>query len=576
MVGDAAGPDGFLSTQGFGERAGTFGIVLTEVHRGRRGRCVAQIVAQGREHGTAGERMAGAGVSNPMRSRAARLFCKDRISPRRIWSAFGEKPHYAPQACTGHAVSVVVAETGEDRLVRISARSRCGSTPFEPYQSGASPACRLHRSVGGTVRHGHRTEYRPIRHRRAHVLTTPSHHRNRGIEIALTTRNEPPSSRALVLQQELARVRPALDAFARAAFGPNVYQETPYLRGLLFSSGCQTGGAQSQTLPDWLDVTPARAPGNSGLFLRDVFTRVLPPDREPSRPVERPSRSRLALRRLTLAGWLVTCVAVGLMMTASFVDDVRTVELIRRDYPAHPRFTGELTRDVATLERIGRAIVGVERCDERRLVRTISDATPVGRLEAELKRRYVAHYRRSIEPSADRLFFDETDRTSDAQTANDSDVAVRIRNLVRYINLMQARRRGADRETLARMPAPTAVRTLDDDGLSLRIDALTVDRIAWSAPNDHALTGRIASAQAQLEQLAYRDPDGSWLLVAARAARRVDGAQPDAHRLLARHRPARTAPHAARRARSRRADGRTSSRDRRVPRRNGAGGREPA
>ncbi|MCU9952188.1 type VI secretion system protein ImpL [Burkholderia sp. BKH01] len=364
------------------------------------------------------------------------------------------------------------------------------------------------------------------------------------LRVASAAHGEPPSPRTLMLPHEFARLRPALDAFVRAAFGPNIYQETPYLRGLLFASGRQTGGAPSLTLPDLLDAAPARAPGDAGLFLHDVFSRVLPGDRDASQPVERPSRSRLTLRRAALAAWLFACAAIGLLMSASFIGDMRTVELIHRDYPAHPRFTGELARDAATLERIGRVIVDVERHDERRLVRRlappIADATPVGRLEAELKRRYVAHYRRSIEPAVDRLFFGEPDDASNAHAAYDGDAASRIRNLVRYVNLMQARRSGADRESLARMPAPALARapqrdgappsdgaggtkdTYDTheastardfgDGLSPRIGALTIDQIAWSAPDDGALHARIATMQAQLERLAYRDPDGAWLL----------------------------------------------------------------
>ncbi|WP_306795614.1 type VI secretion system protein [Burkholderia sp. GbtcB21] len=364
------------------------------------------------------------------------------------------------------------------------------------------------------------------------------------LRVALAARGEPPSLRALMLQHELARLRPALDTFVRAAFGPNVYQETPYLRGLLFASGRQRGGAPSLTLPDWLDAAPGRAPSDAGLFLHDVFARVLPGDRDASLPVERPSRSRLTLWRAALAAWLFACAAAGLLMSALFVSDIRTVELIRRDYPAHPRFTGELARDAATLERIGRVIADVERLDEQRLVRRliprIADATPVGRLEAELKRRYVAHYRRSIEPAADRLLFGEPDEASDARAADDSDTASRIRNLVRYVNLMQAHLRGADRETLARMPAPVLTRALERDGAppadeagSMNdasaardrgnepppsIGALTVKRIAWSAPDDGALHARIASLQAQLERLAYGNPDSAWLLALPNAS----------------------------------------------------------
>ncbi|KVP81048.1 type VI secretion system protein ImpL [Burkholderia ubonensis] len=329
------------------------------------------------------------------------------------------------------------------------------------------------------------------------------------LRTAQMMRDEPPSPRALMLPQELERVRPALDVFAHAAFGPNAYQETPYLRGLLFTSGRQSGGARSLTLPDWLDTAPVCPVDGAGLFLYDVFARVLPGDRDASRPVERPRRSRLTLRRLGLTVWLLACVTAGLLMTDSFIDDRQTVELIRHDYPAHPRFAGDPEGDARMLERIGRVIAEVDRYNERLFLRQMADATPVGRLAADLKVRYVARYRQSIEPFADRLFFGESDST---------DVALRIRNLVHYVNLMQARQHGADRATLALMSAPMIICAPDNgacdhgDGLSPRLTALAVSHVAWSTPDDSALAARIAAAQVQLERLAYRDPNGAWLL----------------------------------------------------------------
>ncbi len=91
------------------------------------------------------------------------------------------------------------------------------------------------------------------------------------------------------------------------------------------------------------------------------------------------------------------------------------------------------------------------------------------------------------------------------------------------MNLIQARQRGATLATLARMPAPTVVGSRPGgvagngterpgDDLSPLLDALTVSHIAWSAPDDGALASRAGAAQARLEQLAYRDPNGAWLL----------------------------------------------------------------
>ncbi|KML54617.1 type VI secretion system protein ImpL [Burkholderia cepacia] len=335
----------------------------------------------------------------------------------------------------------------------------------------------------------------------------------------LTAHGDLPPPRALLLPNELARLRPSLDVFVRAAFGPNVYQETPYLRGLLFASGRQMGGAHSLTLPDWLDATPRRNTDDAGLFLHDIFACVLPRDRHASRPVERASRWRLTTRRLGLTAWLMACVTAGLLMTASFVSNVQTVDLIRRTYPTHLRFTGEPERDAAALSKISHVVALVERHRSSWFMRWMS-VTPVDKLETDLKRRYVARYRQTIEPVSDRLLYGQSDNARD-RNASDSAIAAdtaprtaaRIVNLVRYVNLVQAHLRGADREELNRMPAPTIVdmpgRT---DDLSPLLAELIVSYIAWSAPGDDALAKRVAAAQAKLEDLAYDDRNWSWLL----------------------------------------------------------------
>ncbi|WP_407655379.1 type VI secretion protein IcmF/TssM N-terminal domain-containing protein, partial [Burkholderia alba] len=196
------------------------------------------------------------------------------------------------------------------------------------------------------------------------------------LRTTLWARGGPPSPGALLLPHELARLRPPLDTFARAAFGPNVYQETPYLRGLLFASGRQTGGARSSTLPEQLDAAPLHRPEDAGLFLHDVFARLLPRDRDASRPVEQPSRRRRTTRRIGLAAWLLACVGIGSWMTAWFVVDVRTIELLRQAYPAHPRYTGDPARDAATLDRIARALAAIDRPDGPRFPRRLAGATP--------------------------------------------------------------------------------------------------------------------------------------------------------------------------------------------------------
>ncbi len=122
--------------------------------------------------------------------------------------------------------------------------------------------------------------------------------------------------------QQLAAGKPSLAAFVEALFTENVYQDTPILRGVYFTSGTQEGRVVDRVMTAMAEafgIRPAVAEAEPVLeaksyFLRDVFSRVLFPDQGIA------FRSARAVRRDTVRRWAVTgAAAVAVVLCAVFL-----------------------------------------------------------------------------------------------------------------------------------------------------------------------------------------------------------------------------------------------------------------
>jgi type VI protein secretion system component VasK len=89
--------------------------------------------------------------------------------------------------------------------------------------------------------------------------------------------------RALGFPHELEAVAKSLAVLLRSAFAPSVYEETPFLRGVYFTSARRGGGTSSAVLSrlgqDWARAQHASSAGQ-GWFLRDLFRDVVIGDRD--------------------------------------------------------------------------------------------------------------------------------------------------------------------------------------------------------------------------------------------------------------------------------------------------------
>src|SRR5262249_49215748 len=113
--------------------------------------------------------------------------------------------------------------------------------------------------------------------------------------------------------QQLEALRANLIEFVSQAFAGNVYQETPILRGVYFTSGTQEGrpiDRVTQKMAEAFGVRPRVAQAQvfgevCSYFLRDVFSRVIFPDRNVAGKSGALSRKELAVRPATIGRLLM-------------------------------------------------------------------------------------------------------------------------------------------------------------------------------------------------------------------------------------------------------------------------------
>ena len=223
--------------------------------------------------------------------------------------------------------------------------------------------------------------------------------RLQALRMALVSRSNKVSPELLLFPNELHQLKQGIEVFLRACLGDSAYLETPFLRGLFFSSGLQEGGAVSSLLGRVLPAVPAHASQNSGLFLHDFFGRVLPQDRHISLPASLRNPWRVATQNLGLVSWILLTAAVAIFMTIGFLQNVETLTQLQERGRLEAKFSGRLEEDASTLERLSETIVQMEKRNDNWKNRWMVASTNMDDLEDRLKRSYTDNFRKFVLPT---------------------------------------------------------------------------------------------------------------------------------------------------------------------------------
>ncbi|HTP94255.1 MAG TPA: type VI secretion protein IcmF/TssM N-terminal domain-containing protein [Burkholderiales bacterium] len=272
------------------------------------------------------------------------------------------------------------------------------------------------------------------------------------LRLVITREVENTSAGLLLFPNEFERLRPLLEQFFQAAFGEDSYMETPMLRGLFFTSARQGGGVESFVLKDTNlpDQTVMLMNREQSLFLRDVFSKVIPHDRWLFQPLRQALRWGRITRNLGLAAWLLACGVVGAYLTGSFVRGWSSVADLREAFPAVPQLTGKFAQDINSMTQHLQLLRSYDARTHDWLVESVPFNDSVLELGNRLRAGYVGSFQKYLLGQVDGRIarrLNPLDRQGEPSPTD-------IQYIVRRLNLIRAAESGQSVAALARLPEP--------------------------------------------------------------------------------------------------------------------------
>ncbi|AEC20866.1 hypothetical protein PT7_2326 [Pusillimonas sp. T7-7] len=314
----------------------------------------------------------------------------------------------------------------------------------------------------------------------------------------LQGRHQHPTPEAFGLPERMFALSGRLDKVLRPAFQATPYAETPLLRGLFLTAG-RAGDDSHQA--DW--------------FSAGLFDDVLPGQRHAWQALERLRHWRRLLRHAAVAGWLLACVAIGAVLVYSAQTAREQLQLAGKGAgTAGADFSGDLSSDLRALHSV------------RHAAHSLNDRPGwqkhwmpfqgyVNNAQSELEDAYAnAFYREVISANLNPLLMKVLEEPQSG--APDQATIALAQNLVRRINLLQARLAGQNLRTL---PLPgtemQALAAAIQKGTLNPIDGLLLgdmyrDYLGWQE-NTAILTDEQRALQKALSSLGLSARPIQWI-----------------------------------------------------------------
>ena len=175
-----------------------------------------------------------------------------------------------------------------------------------------------------------------------------------------------PEPGVFLFPDEFIHLQSGLDLFFRHAFQENVYQESPLIRGIYFTSGCQVGQPfstmlQSMGLINEADKVPE---SDKGIFLHDFFSGILPLDRKLYAPTLKTVKWKRVTKAIALGAWVTLMVFFCGLLSFSFVKNLSTLKSAAKNLSSATKLSGDFITDVAVMGEFRDIILTVEKQNE--------------------------------------------------------------------------------------------------------------------------------------------------------------------------------------------------------------------
>lgn len=258
----------------------------------------------------------------------------------------------------------------------------------------------------------------------------------------------------LLFPGEFKNLHKRLSAFIETTFQKNSYQESPILRGLYFSSGRQEGTPYSHFLHalgliKHQEVLPGT---NRGLFLHDLFARILPEDRSLFAPTQKALAWNRLTRNIGLTAWATIILALCGILSFSFVKNMTTLQNGAKAFEQSVVLQGEFLTDTAVMERFQKSVSTMEEYNDSWWIPRFG-LNESEEIEIRLKQKYCLRFNEEFNERLNtRLDFTISEFTPDTQ---DKVIGSFVSHLSRRINLIQARLENKDPASIDEQDQPS-------------------------------------------------------------------------------------------------------------------------
>jgi type VI secretion system protein ImpL len=325
----------------------------------------------------------------------------------------------------------------------------------------------------------------------------------------------PVTAGELLFPDEVQNLKPGLEAFMRAAFQGNRYQDTPLLRGIYLGSGRQQQ-IPSANHPNRANPSDEDKPLNCtsrDLFLHDFFEKALPRDRKLLTPTDRTTRWKCLTMNLGLASWVLIGVALCGLLSYSFAKNMATIKEASAVISKAPDLKGDFVSDLTTLDAFRQMIATVEQRNLNWWIPRFG-LNESKKAEAALKARFCRQFKERFLAGFDKNL---GEMIAGFSPATNDDLAGRyLLHLSRRVNLLKERLDGAGPDRLRSRPLPSYAMSplLQGDGAEItgKFAGMYVNYLVWREDGPE-LTKEVQLLQSLLRQL-FTAKGGSlaWLV----------------------------------------------------------------
>ncbi|MGD9971506.1 MAG: type VI secretion protein IcmF/TssM N-terminal domain-containing protein [Desulfatirhabdiaceae bacterium] len=284
------------------------------------------------------------------------------------------------------------------------------------------------------------------------------------MRLLLAERAGKSSGKAALFPDEFDRLAPFIQAFVEGAFHESTYLETPFLRGVFFSSAQQSGLARTEILGELESFKNRewRLPNTmDGLFLHDFFDLILPVDRNKFKQLKEYLSWRKATFNLGLAAWLLLLLAGVGLTSFSYFKIRQSMEPVYQVCSRAPDVGKNLAGDMVTLGLLRDKIAEMEKNMGHSLWPGMGLTQGQDALTA-LKRHYNHWFRTAV--------LDPTDKSMNSRFADqniygqENDLSTYLKYLVWRVDTLKARESGRPMPATSAQDAPIEALALSFGG----------------------------------------------------------------------------------------------------------------